>query len=270
MLTREILWRCFGQPTYSIYNETEGARKVHWTGHQVFEGEARDFVTRARASDQPVFIKTHNLFDPGARERVIYIARDGRAALYSFQRYLRDVNGLSRPLSYFVLGAPWPPENWSVHVAWGLARCDGYMLVLRYEDLRNPARDTLDKIARFIGLPVLAEFDVPFAELKASEPAIFGIGANDPGIEEVEGQCSALFWLVHGEMMQRLGYIEPLGRSHQADNSLVKQAVEELRRSLSSEVAMLCHHAAFERPDPAALIEVCRNCGTTRPIGNPA
>jgi hypothetical protein len=232
-LTRAILKRCFGADSYSIYSHSGPDRLAAFTGHRAFEGTIDELLETARASDAPWFVKTHRREPSG--DRMIYVVRDGRAAMASYRRFQRSINGLEFPLEQFVLGAE-PIESWRDHVEWGLASDRDTTLMLRYEDLVQPDDKLLDRISRFIGLPVLRPFDVSFAELRAAHPGLFGAGHNAPGIEAVESACPALFWLLNGEAMRELGYTD---RARHWSVYLVREAMEEMTRFVARQTATM-------------------------------
>ncbi|HEY8698909.1 MAG TPA: sulfotransferase domain-containing protein [Rhizomicrobium sp.] len=233
-LARTILKRCFGAGSYSVYPHDDGAGELALlTGTRSFDGPLEEMLEAARAALQPWFVKTHRMEPSG--ERMLYIVRDGRAAMASYRRFQRTVNGLDFPLEQFVLGAE-PIESWRDHVEWAMARDRKATLVLRYEDMVRPDRDLLERIAEFIGLPVLGPPDVSFARLRALDPRLFGTGRNAPGIDAVEAACPALFWLLNGETMRAVGYAD---RARHWSVYLVRQAMSEMTRHVAARTATL-------------------------------
>jgi sulfotransferase family protein len=231
-LARTILKRCFGADSHSVYPHDDGAGELAaLTGTRGFDGPLEAMLEAARTAPQPWFVKTHRM--EASDERMLYIVRDGRAAMASYRRFQRNINGLDFPLEQFVLGAE-PIESWRDHVEWGMDR--KATLVLRYEDMIRPDRDLLERIADFIGLPVLRPFDVSFAQLRALDPRLFGTGRNAPGIDAVEAVCPALFWLVNGETMRALGYAD---RARHWSVYLVRQAMIEMTRHVAARTATL-------------------------------
>jgi len=233
-LARIILKRCFGADSHSVYSHDKGGGELAaLTGTRSFDGPLEEMLAAARAAPQPWFIKTHRKEASG--ERMLYIVRDGRAAMASYRRFQRNINGLDFPLEQFVLGAE-PIESWRHHVEWAMARDRNGTLVLRYEDLIRPDMHRLERIAEFIGLPVLRPLDVSFAQLRALDPQLFGTGRNAPGIDAVEAACPALFWLVNGETMRALGYTD---RARHWSVYLVRQAMSEMTRHVAARTATL-------------------------------
>lgn len=203
-LTRQILTRCFGAKTHSIYNEARGENLVHTMGLDAF-------CEMARASEETFFVKTHELpsahNDPDTypSDRTIYIARDGRAAMASHRHYLQDVGGQIFPIEFIVLGAP-PIIGWGDHVAAWMARSTERQLVLRYEELSGSNRGALEEISAFLDRPILRDFDLTFAQLHEKNPTYYRVGRNEPGVKEIERACPAIFWAVNGAAMKALDY----------------------------------------------------------------
>lgn len=211
-LLRAILSRCFDLGSYEIYQGAASGthdRLASLIGARTFAQDSVDaFLARARLSPDVFLVKTH---DPVPDvDRCIYVVRDGRAALASYQRYLATVERCQRDLAHLVEGGHWPGA-WAEHVERFLARDQDSTLVLQYEDLasENPP---LDRISAFLGTPARRRFDISFSDLHAINPSIFPTGSNAKGIDLVEQECSALFWQKCGRAMRRLGYSkEPRG-----------------------------------------------------------
>jgi hypothetical protein len=174
-------------------------------GTGTFEGSPEEFVRTARVDAKTWFVKTHLPHDVQDTEKVLYPVRDARAAMASYRRFQRDVNGFDFTLDDIVHGKP-PLESWSEHVAWAISRPRDRTLLLRYEELANLPRAVLDAISAFTGLPILADTIRPFSEIKNLQPAIAGVGHDGLGIAAVEAHCSDLFWQTHGDAMRALGY----------------------------------------------------------------
>ncbi len=180
-LTRFILQSCFG------------ARNNH-----VPPGK----LSEAREAGAVWFAKTHET-DVPEDEPAICIIRDGRAALSSFHRYLRDFANSKVSLERVVQGRP---RSWSDHINWILSRDPSNTLVLRYEELIETHNFTLRRIATFTRLPLLRPFKNAFDAFHKANPKMFGVGGNGLGIAEVERECGEVFWRVNGDAMRALGY----------------------------------------------------------------
>lgn len=210
-MTRMILRECFDTYSYGATpssaepDPTAGQR----TGSLQHSGPREAFIASARASDTMHFIKTH-VETPAAGDRAIYIVRDGRAAVASYQRYLRDFDHVEFALSDIAAGKP-IGLSWAQHIRrWQKLP---NLLFLRYEDLTGPDGPPLATIGAFIGKPVLRPFSTAFSTLQSEMPKFFGVGANRPGVEQLEREGSAAFWKHNGAMMRKLDYGLPPPRS---------------------------------------------------------
>jgi hypothetical protein len=208
-LLRTILHRCFDLGSYEIYQKI--ARPLEpavsaIVGERRFEEEGIDaFVSRARSSSDLFLVKTHDPVPDS--DSCIYVVRDARAVLVSYQRYLADVESRSRTLPELIAGNQWPGK-WQVHVKRFLARDSGNTLILRYEDLAacNPP---LGAIGGFLDRKPIRPFDISFDDLRDFSPMIFPTGNNLAGIDRIERDHRWLFWKSCGEMMHALGYGPP-------------------------------------------------------------
>lgn len=204
-LLRMILHRCFGVSSYTIYGRARADPSLTpRTGTLQYDDSTPEaFVNRARQSEETFYIKSHDF--PAPEHAEIYIVRDGRAALASYQRFLRDREGLSVELEKLISGGQWP-GSWEGHVKQWLERPGARQLVLRFEELCGQDGPPLERIGSFLGKPILRRFDVEFEELRTANSVFFGVGRNEPGIELVERTYSKLFWRVNGDAMRRMGY----------------------------------------------------------------
>lgn len=201
---RAILNRCFGAKSHSVYDSIESDNMQSVVGHEPLGMPRDDFLAQARATSEVYYIKTHE-YPPDEQEKAIYVVRDARAALASHRNYCRDIDMRTIPLECLILGVH-PAIHWSNHVEAWLARPS--VLLLHFEELSAPSRETLERISAFVGLSILQNFDLTFGDLHALNSEFFRAGRNDEGIVEVELECPALFWRTHGRVMQRLGYVD--------------------------------------------------------------
>jgi hypothetical protein len=201
-LLRIVLRQCFDIWSYGAVGEGDDASFDEIAGHLSYEGERAAFLKGRRRWPGMHFVKTH-IDMPAIEDRAIYVVRDGRAAIASYQRFLRDFDGEDFALPQIICG--WPiAMTWTDHIKRWLDRPN--VLLLRYEDLTSPKGPPLEAISRFIGRPVLKPFEMTFEQLQSSRPDFFRVGSNRPGIKLVERSCSELFWSINGEMMRHLGY----------------------------------------------------------------
>lgn len=96
-------------------------------------------------------------------QRVIYVVRDGRAAMYSYWRFRRELR-LSKPWSFSRFlrwgGRLYPGVSWSDHVrSWMSARPGVDILWVRYEDMLSDPRGVLTRVSAFLGWGSAAAVD---------------------------------------------------------------------------------------------------------------
>ena len=205
-LLRTVLSQCFDLSSYSgddgtAYDPEGDLFKT--VGQLVYRDLSREaFLESARKSDALHLVKTHDEV-PLPTDRTIYVVRDGRAAIASYQRFLRDFDHVDFSLEEIALGTRLA-YTWGQHVERWMAHPADRLLVLRFEELS--ARPPLERISEFLGRPVLRPFETTFDDLHKLDPAFFGVGRNDPGIELVERTCGDVFWTHNGAAMARLGY----------------------------------------------------------------
>ena len=204
-LLRIILKRCFGLTSQSVYDDAEfsdhALRDV--VGHEPVGDDPARFLSQAQSERRHLYVKTHEL-PPGDRHPVIYVVRDGRAAVVSYIHFLREI--LKRDVSAHDVICGKVGVSWSRHVrAWTLPPRPG-TLVLRYEDLVIGEAATLKQISAFIGMPQRQAFDVSFDRLHALAPDFFRSGSNRKNIAELTGEEEQLFEQMHGVTLRALGY----------------------------------------------------------------
>lgn len=201
-LLRMILRQCFDVWSYGAVDTEDDPELGIIAGHLSYPGDRSTFLRAQRRAPGTHFIKTH-LDVPEDGDWAIYVVRDGRAALASYQRFLRDFDNVQFTLEQLAVG--WPlGMTWADHVARWIDRDN--VLLLRYEHLATLAGTTLQAVSRFIDRPILRPFELTFADVHAMRPTFFGVGSDAPGIELVEREAGDVFWAANGAMMERLGY----------------------------------------------------------------
>jgi Sulfotransferase domain len=204
-LLRMILKQCFGLSSQSVYTDADFADPLvaDAVGHEAVGDDPFAFVARARKEGRWLYVKTHEM--PQRQHRpVIYVVRDGRAAVVSYLHYLRQVLGHEVDLANVIDGRMGP--LWSDHVrAWALEP-RANRLVVRYERLAAADEETLKAIAGFIGAPQRKSHDLSFARLNAMNPVFFRRGSDAANIAEMDQEAQALFERLHGQTLREIGY----------------------------------------------------------------
>jgi hypothetical protein len=201
-LIRLILKQCFGLDCYEslpLKTPADDPPEFQNNWRAWHPPSLDDFIEDARKGEDLFLLRTHG---KEAGDRAIYTVRDGRAALASYQRYLRRFHARDYSLRELIKGRA-RPGRWGDHVCYWLDRPD--TLVLRFEHLaRTPP---LESIATFLNRPILRQFSAPFSLLRDRDPNYFEFGHNGPGIELVERECSKLFWRINGKAMRRVAEV---------------------------------------------------------------
>jgi hypothetical protein len=203
-LLRIILKRCFGFTSQSIYSDTEFSDTLRdVVGHEPIGDDPARFLRLAQEQHRNLYVKTHEL-PPPDHHPVIYVVRDGRAAIVSYIHFLREI--LKRDVAPKDVIRGTVGVSWSRHVrAWALPPRPN-SLIVRYEDLVMGESETLKKISAFIGAPQQRDLDISFKSLHALAPDFFRSGSNRRNIAELDTESEALFEQIHGTTLQAMGY----------------------------------------------------------------
>lgn len=238
-LARTVLKQCFDLDSYvdERFGGPTGANTVTGLSHETrrefgaldFAGRWEDFYRNATESAAHFFVGTH--LAPRDMQPAIYVVRDGRAAISSAAAFLkRYMPETKEGLLELTMGDD-PYGGWSQQYrAWcseGRSR-----LLLRYEELVSAPMSTLLAIRKFCGFSVEPRPWVnPFERLHAQSPDFFRIGRAewDPPADWTEA-IDAIFWHIHGPLMEELGYGHrppPLGELERILVEAAQRAVAE-------------------------------------------
>ena len=225
-LFRTILRRCFGLYSHAdepVDHQSEFRSNPDLIGHRDPPADWESFYRHASASPEIYPVKTHR--PPPDDQPFIYIVRDGRSAVLSFQKFNREYNGRDFSLAGLILGAG-GYGGWSAHYRGWNDREGVRRLVLRYEDLVDVSPDTLKDVAAFIGFSNSPQaWENPLEILKKKEPAFFGgQRIKFSGDERWSPSHEFLFAGIHGEVMTRLGYYDA-GRKRDFSKDLPGHAI---------------------------------------------
>ncbi|MEZ5586072.1 MAG: sulfotransferase domain-containing protein [Sedimenticolaceae bacterium] len=213
-------------------------------GHLDFEGSWDSFYAWATTSDSIVFVKTH--LPPRDQQPVIYVVRDGRRSIVSYQKYHQSFfPEYSGGLWDLVLGVDYY-GGWSEHyAAWNAGARK--RLLLRYEDLVGAPEDAVNKVVDFIGrADVPSKWINSFEQLNKKNPLFFRQGRIEwDNTPEWTKDLDGAFFHVHGDLMSDLGYVERSG-------------VEAARGGLTPDMIKLIELARSIQSDRTHLAQVCR------------
>jgi hypothetical protein len=247
-LLRTILKQTMGLGSYSdealraALGLTETAESEF--GHIPIEEPWEQFYRKASASADVHLVKTH--LPPRDAQPVIYVVRDGRQALVSYDNYHRKFFP-EHPggLMHLVLGDDYY-GGWSEHHAAWFAERRPAMLV-RYEELVDASAVLLQKIAHFIDhTGPVARWTNPFEKLHQGNPGFFRQGeVSWKGAPGWTPLVDGAFFQIHGELMRKLHYADEssLEKSCTAFGPDLAQFVD-LARSLvhqKQDLDRVCH-----------------------------
>lgn len=208
-MLRTILRQSFGRESYSIYDDKTDIAKNPAVGaligHRMMGMKAPEFIRRSTASPDVRFVKTHS--PPVDDAPAIYVVRDGRAAVISYYRYLRDVRDRTDvQLRDVIEGNEVYFSNWSGSVREWNPQTRSRTLLLRYEDLVRDVATAIERIERFTGLQPVSEWQNEFESMQSLYPEFFRVGSNQKNIEALQGSDADLFWSLHGDTMEAMRY----------------------------------------------------------------
>lgn len=185
------------------------------------------FYEKASNSKETFFVKTH--LPPRDNQPVIYILRDGRAALSSYLKYHQNFSmDYIGNIYDLVLGNDYY-GGWSEHFS-NWASNERKIMYLRYEEIVHPSQETLESIAMFVGKQKFkTQWTNSFNQLHSDNPSFFREG-NVNWVENADWNwlVNQLFFLMHGELMVKFNYVD-------------QKYVKEILSSISHEVIEFSH-----------------------------
>ena len=180
-------------------------------------------------------VKTHHLPDELPldliQRKIVLLVRDGRDASVSFAHHRKDVvapeSKFDQNLNEVIYAAEGSHfGGWSTHTETWLKKAD---LVIHFEDLIQNPIEQCERLRVFIALPEPKAQNLPsFSSLKNGQPEYgsgkyvldknlapswFRKGKVNGWKDEMSEFQQALFWHLHGEMMEQMGYSLQGGRS---------------------------------------------------------
>lgn len=248
-LLRMMLKAVFGRESYSKYDDPfdigADAKTAALVGHRPLGEPWPAAYPRFADASEIEFVKTHD--DPEDSGKAIYVVREGRSAVVSYHRYLaRFHNEVGIPMADVIAGFV-QYGSWSTHLdAWDPLRRPN-TLFLRYEELLGDPERQIDRIAEFCGVAPLKEWRNDFQAAQQINPSFFRQGSADKSISDVQGDDLRLFWVMHGDWMQDLGYgaapepaagdrsiLRRLIQRHEQNHEQLAFKQEEIHRALDA------------------------------------
>ena len=184
---------------------TPEVEKVY--GHLDRRESFEEFYQMAINSEETFLVKTHR--PPTDHSPVIYVVRDGRAALWSYLQYhAQFLSQDALNIVDLILGRDFY-GSWSKHYQrWNSS--ERRILILRYENLSGDlSEDTLRLISQFLDIrKPMREWTNPFVKLNKESPNFFRKGLADwEPPNEWTKKINSIFLHLHGELMLELGYL---------------------------------------------------------------
>jgi hypothetical protein len=229
---RTICKRCFDICSYAdepVYYESEFRTNPDLIGHVEYPGTWEDFYKFATGSPDVFLIKTHQL--PVDCQPFIYIVRDGRKSIRSYQRFMRNFNQKDVSLAQLILGVD-AYGGWSAHYEKWNHRDVEPRLTLKFDELIHLTDDTVARIADFVKYgKTPMPWQNPVDHLKTIEPNFFNSPKTADAIPEFWNPSHEyLFSVIHGRLMRELKFdptpFEPENRLECPDH--MKQMIQHM------------------------------------------
>lgn len=213
--TRTVLRRSFSQTRIgNVYSQSSESRLGAPDNEISLDDASPELVEELRASDDPVFVKTHRLADAEDDSPGLYLVRDGRDAVTSYARFaIAEGSPGFANRSFEDAAETLISQNdreigtWSMNVrAW--TRRDAPTAIVRFEELIEDPVAALRHAAGLIGITLPEDAKPPptFEQLKSGAPQLFRRGQVGGWKSEMSARLEQHFWSAHGAEMLVLGY----------------------------------------------------------------
>ncbi|KKN83506.1 hypothetical protein LCGC14_0297440 [marine sediment metagenome] len=197
-MLRLLIWQVFEKQTFPAVDE-----------RALISVLGTDTGLRLSGKDDPDFAKTHK--PPSDDKPAIFIVRDGRDAIVSFYHYIHTVTHHPASMRQVICdpaptGTP-SPGNWSdfFHAWQPLTRDD--RILVKYEEMLEEPDTVIDRVAIAFNLKPQRRFVNNFPALQSRiTHGVFRTGKNGGWQGRLVGTDLKLFWEVHGDVMEQLGY----------------------------------------------------------------
>jgi hypothetical protein len=196
-----------------VHVESDFRSVSNHIGHVELPVDWTTFYEQRTSSPDMVLVKTHK--PPRDNQPFIYVVRDGRSAIDSYKKYHKNYLQKSVGLIRLILGDD-AYGDWSSHFYSWNGRSASQGLLLRFEELVDPSREVLSKIARFLDYQgEIRPWRNPINKLRAIEPNFFHRGSVlfNP-TEEWSETDTWLFLRMHGNLMAELGFLNEDAINH--------------------------------------------------------
>jgi hypothetical protein len=206
-LVRMLLKSAFGLPSRSWHGDADtksfgSPAVVGLVGHEGYESSQEELISWAHSRPELCMIKTHE--PPLTADPAIYVVRDGRSSIVSYQRYLNDIENIPATIPDVIEGRVFA-GSWSDHFAAWQPTWRPHTLLLRYEEVTAQPERAVEEIGDFLRLTPVGGRMPEFAELRTLNPRFFRRGDDGANIAEL-APYEDLFRNRHAEVMELLGY----------------------------------------------------------------
>ena len=256
-LFRQLIHATMGQPSHERGNagEIRADYADFMAGFTHIIEDPEDFFARARDTEKPVFVKTHD--PPQDDSPAVYLVRDGRSATVSFLRYEQNFAPENQPTLLSLIVGDHHYGSWSDHYrAWHNRHAP--ILTLAYPDIFNADDALIARVAEFVGYKGERKpWENMIDEWRERYPLFVGPGKVrwDP-TPEWDYSTDVAFWRVHGELMRELGLDDGWRRSPSGESDVI--AITHLVDSYRSSALRLHEMQAAAVEKESALGELRR------------
>ncbi len=205
-LLRMILKSVFGIETYSKYNDPfdigSDEKIMEMIGHRRLDSPWSEAYQKMKETEKVYFVKTHDY--PEDDSMAVYIVRDGRASIISYQHYLKDFIGIESSFDDIIAGFVLF-GSWGSHLdAWNPLERPNTLLI-KYESLLSDSEKEIKRLSDFLCLTPSGTWKNNFEQFHKINPKFFreGVVKKDYQIKDKDLE---LFLLFHGDWMKALEY----------------------------------------------------------------
>lgn len=210
-LLRQICKSVFELSSYSKYDDQvdmgKSVRIKEVVGHKALHDSWSNSYSVLCESEEIHLVKTHD--PPEDDSPTIYVVRNGLDAVSSYNQYIRTHKGTGASLSDVISGSVgWFP-SWGRHLDLWRPDFRANTLIVKFEDMIADASNVISEISSFLKREATRDWENKFESLQVEDPEFFrqglvGKGENDFSEAELE-----MFWTLHGDWIERLGYDRP-------------------------------------------------------------
>jgi hypothetical protein len=222
---RILLNNNLGLSSFSIYNDPDDIGKFNEVaeivGHQTLNLNLLDLQNEhwpihrntfafLRNESKINLVKTHAAYHPDfLQDRVVYIYRDGRAALRSLvsymQKFSKHLSTSQDILKQLILKGSPLAGYWGSHLQGWKTHPPERALFLKFEDVIATPITTIKRLSDFLNVPIKSEEVITFDKLHSICPNFFRKGKKKSWDDIFDHDSSMLFWVLNYQSMREYG-----------------------------------------------------------------